>query len=319
MHHIDILDKEITIDGHLLRFPLSYEEIKAVLGEARIEEHRGGKSYVYDKEGMVFEEGSIEGFKKAKAYIDAEHLIKDLHLYVTDKQWILTEILPTQFFVGNVTFFGNKKEHDFLNRYMGFYQDYVCNEDGGHFAWTGAYVEGEDKDPNYDGDRFAKNLTIVYKPVRPKSNENYAIVTPEEPCLVFENLNFKLAVINELMYEQEVLKPYFDIYDYMAFKKAHWNLETMKNVRGAVQFFKDLPIPVSMAERVEKINMDGGNEIYMNIAPMWDGEDERFHVDKISEAELKQFPNLKSMRLLTTKLAALQKQCDPLGIAVIEV
>ncbi|MCR5128750.1 MAG: hypothetical protein K6B69_11700 [Lachnospiraceae bacterium] len=37
------------------------------------------------------------------------------------------------------------------------------------------------------------------------------------------------------------------------------------------------------------------------------------------KAELKQFSNLKSMRLLTTKLAALQKQCDPLGIVVIEV
>ena len=75
MHHIDILDKEINIDGHLLRFPLSYEEVKAVLGEARIEEHRGGKSYVYDKEGMIFEEGSIEGFKKAKANLKSMRLL----------------------------------------------------------------------------------------------------------------------------------------------------------------------------------------------------------------------------------------------------
>ena len=32
--------------------------------------------------------------------------------------------------------------------------------------------------------------------------------------------------------------------------------------------------------------MDGGARIYQNIAPMWDGEDDRFNVDKLTEAEL---------------------------------
>ena len=32
--HIDILDYEITIDGKPLRFPMSYEEVKFVMGEA---------------------------------------------------------------------------------------------------------------------------------------------------------------------------------------------------------------------------------------------------------------------------------------------
>ncbi len=50
--------------------------------------------------------------------------------------------------------------------------------------------------------------------------------------------NFKLAVINELMYNQEVLKPYFDIYDYMAYKKSHWDLETDKNIRDAAKLRK---------------------------------------------------------------------------------
>lgn len=41
------------------------------------------------------------------------------------------------------------------------------------------------------------------------------------------------------------------------------------------------------------ISMDGGNQIYGNIAPLWDGEDERFDVDGISPDELKCFPNLR--------------------------
>ena len=56
-----------------------------------------------------------------------------------------------------------------------------------------------------------------------------------------------------------------------------------------------MPNPVSYAERISKIYMDGGNDIYMNIAPLWNGEDERFDINKLSEAELKQFSNLKKM------------------------
>ena len=71
----------------------------------------------------------------------------------------------------------------------------------------------------------------------------------------------------------------------MEFKKANWNLETEKNVRAAVQFFKDLPVPVTYAEKVTRIVMDGGAQIYQNIAPMWGGEDDRFNVDKLTETE----------------------------------
>jgi hypothetical protein len=193
----------------------------------------------------------------------------------------------------------------------------VTNSEGeSEFAHVGAYIRGEDADPNYDGDRLLKNVIISFKPRRPKSTENYNIEQPDEECLFFDNFNFKLAVIQELMYEQEVLKPYFDIYDYAKFKKAKWNLDTIKNVRGAVNFFKELPIPVSMAEKVERILMDGGNNIYLNIAPCWDGEDERFYIDKLSEAELKQFPNLKKMTVMTSDIDKLKKVCEPLGIEV---
>ena len=158
----------------------------------------------------------------------------------------------------------------------------------------------------------------MFYPERPKLKVNYDIVVPDEECLVFDTFNFKLAVINELMYNQEVLKPYFDIYDYMAFKKAHWNLETDKNVRAAVNYFKELPIPVSLADYVTEINMDGADDIHMNIAPEWDGRDERFDFNKLTEVELKQFKNLKKMIIFGNDKDAdkLRKVCEPLGIEV---
>ena len=45
-------------------------------------------------------------------------------------------------------------------------------------------------------------MNITFKPERPKSNENFNIVIPDEECLVFDTFNFKLAVVNELMYNQ---------------------------------------------------------------------------------------------------------------------
>lgn len=260
--HIDILDYEITVDGKTLRFPMSYEEVKSAMGEAsRVLEENWGTLYMYDDEGMIFEDqGSPKFLKKTKAYIDEDHKITSVSLYVSDKQDLLQEMsvhkdpdfYPHSLFVGNVTFLGKQRENDSLNRYFGCYQEFINNDGKFEMAHVGAYIRGEDADPNYDGERLLKNLIISFKPRRPKSKENYNIVQPDEECLSFDNFNFKLAVIQELMYEQEVLKPFFDIYDYKAFKKANWNLDTDKNVRGAVNFFKDLPIPVSLAKKLKE-------------------------------------------------------------------
>lgn len=104
----------------------------------------------------------------------------------------------------------------------------------------------------------------------------------------------------------------------MIFKKAHWNLETDKNVRAAISFFKELPIPASLAGLVKEINMDGSDEIYMQIAPEWDGRDERFDFRKVTKSEMEQFPNLKKMLIFGNERDAesLRKVCDPLGIEV---
>ena len=176
----------------------------------------------------------------------------------------------------------------------------------------------DDKGSVYDGDRIAADVNITFKPERPRSSENFSIVIPDEECLVFDTFNFKLAVINELMYNQLVLKPYFDIYDYMAFKKAHWNLETDKNIKAAVSYFKELPVPARLAGLVTTIEMDGSDEIYTQIAPEWDGRDDRFDFHKLTEKEIRQFRDLKKMTVFgnSKDVAGLKKMCEPLGIEV---
>ena len=85
-----------------------------------------------------------------------------------------------------------------------------------------------------------------------------------------------------------------------------------------MQYFKELPIPVRLADQLTEINVDGSDEIYMNIAPEWDGEDDRFDFNKLTEAELRQFKNLKKIGIFGNDKDAdkLRKVCDPLGIEV---
>lgn len=62
--------------------------------------------------------------------------------------------------------------------------------------------------------------------------------------------------------------------------------------------------------------MDGGNEIYANIIPQWDGEDEYFDLNKITEKELRQFPNLKKATIMSSKYDEVSKVFEDLGIEV---
>ena len=66
-----------------------------------------------------------------------------------------------------------------------------------------------------------------------------------------------------------------------------------------MEFFKKIPVPQRLANELTEITMDGGNEIYGNIAPLWDGEDERFDLNEISREELKCFPNLRKITIMS--------------------
>lgn len=50
------------------------------------------------------------------------------------------------------------------------------------------------------------------------------------------------------------------------------------------------------AKQIIELYQDGGNEVYGNIIPFWDGEDNMFDIE--SYEGIKHFPNLKKMRLL---------------------
>ena len=153
-----------------------------------------------------------------------------------------------------------------------------------------------------------------------KANEKYSANfynNMEEGYLQFDNFNFKLAIIQELMYDINVLQPEFDIYEFAKeYKGEEIDTESETVIEPALEYFKNLQIPKSLAKEVGSFYMDGGNEVYMNIIPLWDGEDGFFDLNNVSLAELRQFPNLTEATILTDDFDKIKKIFDAAGIKV---
>ncbi|MBN6040896.1 hypothetical protein [Amycolatopsis sp. 195334CR] len=113
----------------------------------------------------------------------------------------------------------------------------------------------------------------------------------------FSDRNFKLAVVQELMYNQDLL-PRFDLSEYAAEQGFTYDSGSVEAIPEALAYFEALAVPAELAEKITELDMDGGNEIYLEIAPNWDGEDGLF--DVVEFADVRHFPNLKSMTLFYT-------------------
>lgn len=135
--------------------------------------------------------------------------------------------------------------------------------------------------------------------------------------LQFENINLELAIIQVLMYDLEVLKPVFNIFDF-AEEASELNIDTerMEIIQPALDYMINLPIPKKYAEQVQEIDMDGGNEIYMNLIPQWDGEDDSFDLNEVSLKELQQFPNLNQATIMTSNFEQVKDIFKSQGIKV---
>ena len=73
MNQVEVLDNGVVLNGNLLTFPLSYEDIRALFGEARINVQSDNHcEYFYDELGISFEGATayLRNLKKQKAYID---------------------------------------------------------------------------------------------------------------------------------------------------------------------------------------------------------------------------------------------------------
>lgn len=114
--------------------------------------------------------------------------------------------------------------------------------------------------------------------------------------LYFDTLNFKLAVLQVLMYDLNVLDTQFDLYEFVdeyTPRPIYLQEEGFDIIPEVIEYFKDFEIDADFAQYITEINMDRMHEIYTHIYPFWEQDDATFDIDFISEKERSQFSNLK--------------------------
>lgn len=132
--------------------------------------------------------------------------------------------------------------------------------------------------------------------------DKYIIVQPNEEVIQFKDFNFKLSIIQELMYNQEVLLPKFDLYEFVEWyegRKIDIENEGHNFIAEVTQYFKELPITTKQAESITEIHQDGGNETYMNMLRFGSGAVDVFDIESVEDAV--HFSNLKKVRLCYAK------------------
>jgi hypothetical protein len=131
----------------------------------------------------------------------------------------------------------------------------------------------------------------------------------------FKDPNFKLAVIQDLMYSQELITPAFDVWDFAKNykdRKIDVDHEGYDIIPEVLDYFMKIEITVEMAKSVTAISQDGGDDVYMNIIPFWDGEDDVFNIKSAEDAN--HFPNLKKATLFYDDDHSILDKFKELGI-----
>lgn len=173
---------------------------------------------------------------------------------------------------------------------------------------------------------MTKQVEITYTAPRPKTSI-YDLKKLKEPVLHFDSYPFKLMVMEELMYKKGLLSPRFDIYDYAEKnpkREIDVDREGYEAIPEARKWFKEYQIPAKLASAITELTWDGGLEVFRQIYPFWDGEDDFFDVKKLSVKEVTQFPGLKKVIAGTgfskRSIDVLKEQdievCEPLRIPV---
>ena len=263
-----------------LHFPLSLKDIETVFGKPDRFFKKEGQfiKYIYDELGFVFVHSFEikQHLKSCEVYIDEEHLITSLYLY-----------------------FGEKVKP------MWDEEELPLNPCKTLITCNGI------------PETITDTLSISYFPEVKHERESYKLKETDEELLHFDNINFKLTIIQVLMYDLRVLKPYFDIYDFAdEFSELEIDTESMEIIQPALDYMINLPIPKKYAEQVQEIYMDGGNEIYLNLIPQWDGEDDGFDLNEVSLKELQQFPNLKEATIISSNFEHVKETFDMQGVQV---
>ncbi|TAA47607.1 DUF6892 domain-containing protein [Corallincola spongiicola] len=127
---------------------------------------------------------------------------------------------------------------------------------------------------------------------------------PKRPKSDIKDFALKLAVIEQLMYRQNVLSPKFDIHAFAAeYDKRQIDITSdgYEIIPEAQKYFRNLTISPEQLAKVTELYFDcglgGGASVYQQMWPFWDPGcgDEVIAVTTKAAADIQQLPNLKKV------------------------
>mgnify|MGYP003617710349 CR=1 FL=1 len=267
---IELNDSGIFINEIEISFPTSISKLSEILGEPTRQYHEDNDwRIIWDNLG-IYTSGGLSNILDLHFLIKPENNLKHLPHDLFEGAILVNRQLPKDI----------QDQWTKINKYQ----------------FGKLRYKGDEKNDIYC---YSLMKNYSYKEIKDKDKYEHHKISGEK--IEFTDFNFKLAIIEELMYGKELLKPKFDVYEFVElFDKRIIDVdeEGCEPIPEVVDYFKKLEIDKKLAEQITEIYQDGGNEIYMNVAPQWEGEDDMFNIK--SYEDLKHFPNLKKMTLFET-------------------
>ncbi|WP_212004793.1 hypothetical protein [Chitinophaga sp. HK235] len=297
---ITITDNSLLMNGDRMQFPLNIQILQQVLGKARYTKTKYNHIYTWDELGVL-------------AYSQNGQAVEGLTLDLLPAGYAFspTEAFTAEFRVEETAY------QEYYQQNIGRIRKTVKNDD------SGSLVVG-DLDLWFDIEDNAITAVVITKYVAPAPkvySDKYKYRKIEGEKIEFIDFNFKLAVVQQLMYEQKLLKPEFDLYE---FAENHQEREIDIEAEGyafipeVLAYFQSLEVDKKYAEKITGIQQDGGDEIYGQLLRFWDGEDDTFNIRNFED--VKHFPNLRNMTLFyDADLPAIKEQLSQKNIVVEEI
>lgn len=260
---------QIKINGLEVTFPIHLNTLKEIFGEPSRQEYDLLWQVVWDDLGIYTDYGSWDNILNVNFLISGYHELNHF---------------PANFFAGQIKV--DNKE--------------ITNDNFEEFDFKKHKV----RKLTYQGQAEPYSISIVknfdYKEEIPK--DKYILKDIDEELIEFSDFGFKLSVVQELMYNKELLEPKFDLYEFVEWydkRKIDIEEEGYEPIPEVTQYFRDLPIPKKYASEITEIYQDGGNDIYMQLLRFGQGWEDYWDIEYTDD--LKQFPNLKKVVLCYAK------------------
>lgn len=287
-----VSDHDVRIDSHHFTPPVPLQILKDILGNTPAE-FKGKYNTVY-----IWHDLGIHAYSSDKVTVQAF----GLHFLKNNSY----KFMPSSLYSGKLII-GDRDYTDIKSRQK-------ANDDSIEISLGINHIF---IDLNDSGDIAAIEVSEV-KPQEPMEDPDRYKFTPiTGEKIEFKDFNFKLAVVQVLMYEKELIKPAFDIFEFARRyrgREIDVDKEGYDIIPEVKEYFEKLEIDKKFADEITEISQDGGNDIYMNMIAFWSGEDDVFNIQSFEDTV--HFKNLKQMELFYDEnFEAIRKELKDKGIA----